>query len=624
MKEEWAREKAEEIVRSHEADILHIVNFLKTKIKRINESVVDPNMKYNEFVNLFRSPGSGLARFEANQLIAKLLVVQGSGGGGAGGSGGFATSLDAADDRTTSGQGQGQHHTGHFSHSVKTPKASSFTNSQSSKQYRSHFTTAELHEAVYEARRISVMRGLMEEIDSSSTRNNIAKALQEEAKMLKKKGDLAVDSPFLPVKSCFKVLEEMHDLRLNRSQILFIISWADCYDKEGSSLDVIKFADHAANIVVKLGVKELMETRAEVVAQGSFDEKKVLNGMREGDLESHLESAFTALNAENDLITPEQLRDVLKDIPRLNLNERDCTALMVPFDHAHMEEGVFNWKEHVHSIVSMIITHCRERIIHRRMSLHVSSSMSDLNNNRPMSSAAIALHEEAKNQLKQLADKLLNFVKIQMVGDNMIIHLPIDNEKRRASQMGFGDDMNSNQSLNQPSMLYQGVRWIEWTTSRAVVVPAPRQSVLRNSISAARNSTLANATTTSSGSNAAAASSVSTPTAAHAAASHAAAALTPTTQTRKTVNYECVSSKKIPVFVSIMTAETGAMQVATSLVCRVISSDGTVRLQCPLPVKMPSIGVVDREAARQFAGNVVDKMYVDEVIDQKAELKMRD
>jgi hypothetical protein len=36
-------------------------------------------------------------------------------------------------------------------------------------------------------------------------------------------------------------------------------------------------------------VKEMIETRAEVMAAGSFDEKKVLNGMRQVDLEKHLE-----------------------------------------------------------------------------------------------------------------------------------------------------------------------------------------------------------------------------------------------------------------------------------------------------------------------------------------------
>ena len=275
------------------------------------------------------------------------------------------------------------------------------------------------------------------------------------------------------------------------------------------------------------------------------------------------------------------------------------------------------------AIVSMIITHCRERIIHRRMSLHASAKLTDMSNTRPMSAAAVALHEEAKNQLKQLADKLLNFVKIQMVGDDMVIHLPIDNEKRRTSQMGFGDDSHSSQNQNQPSVLYQGVRLIEWQVSQAVVVPVARQSMLRNSISVARGSEHRQSTSGSivpvSGST-----NSLTPSSAHAAASHAAAAISPHAQPAHTINYEVIKRKKIPVFVSIMAAESGAMQVATSLICKIISADATVRLQCPLPVKMPSIGVVDREAARQFAGNVVDKMYVSEVLHHQAELKMRD
>jgi hypothetical protein len=139
----------------------------------------------------------------------------------------------------------------------------------SGKQFRSHFTTHELHEAVYEARKISVMRGLMEEIDGSATRTTILKALHAEAKRLRKAGEMSEETTYLPVKSCFKVLESLHELRLNRSQILFIISWAECFDKDGVEVDMDKFADHAANIVSKLNVKEMLETRAEVVAQVS-------------------------------------------------------------------------------------------------------------------------------------------------------------------------------------------------------------------------------------------------------------------------------------------------------------------------------------------------------------------
>eukprot|EP00428_Durinskia_dybowskii_P078119 CAMPEP_0170357022 /NCGR_PEP_ID=MMETSP0117_2-20130122/1484_1 /TAXON_ID=400756 /ORGANISM="Durinskia baltica, Strain CSIRO CS-38" /LENGTH=257 /DNA_ID=CAMNT_0010611159 /DNA_START=117 /DNA_END=890 /DNA_ORIENTATION=- len=256
----------------------------------------------------------------------------------------------------------------------------------------------------------------------------------------------------------------------------------------------------------------------------------------------------------------------------------------------------------------MVITHCRERIIHRRMSLHVTSSTRDFGD-RAMSTTAIALHEEAKSQLKQLADKLLNFVKIQMVAESIVIHLPIDNEKRRQSQLGgFADEFSSTQSFT-PNVLYQGVRWIEWKIMKAIVVPVPRQSLARSSISVQRTAEHR----------------LSSGNIQPLSGSMASMTMSPSHMAMtKDVRYEVVKTKKVPVLVSIVPGENGPVQSTTSLACRIITSDARIRLQCPLPVKMPSIGLVDREAARQFAGNVVDKMYVQEVMGEQSELKMRE
>ncbi|KAJ1388925.1 hypothetical protein B484DRAFT_928, partial [Ochromonadaceae sp. CCMP2298] len=129
---------------------------------------------------------------------------------------------------------------------------------------RSHFKTYELYEAVCEARRITIMRGLLEEVDSSVTRTLLLEALRLEAARLKEQGLLVEfqGQPYLPVTSCFAVLEETRELHLNRSQVMFIISWAECFDKDGTNLDLERFAEHAANIVSKLGDNDLVATRA--------------------------------------------------------------------------------------------------------------------------------------------------------------------------------------------------------------------------------------------------------------------------------------------------------------------------------------------------------------------------
>jgi uncharacterized protein YlaN (UPF0358 family) len=248
-----------------------------------------------------------------------------------------------------------------------------------------------------------------------------------------------------------------------------------------------------------------------------------------------------------------------------------------------------------------------------------------------MSAAASALHEEAKNQLKQLADKLLNFVKIQMVGDNMVIHLPLDNEKRRASQLGFTDEFSNAQNL-VPSVLYHGVRWIDWHCSHAVVkpvAPAPRNSVMRGSISVPNRGSGEHRMSSGAIQPLAGSMTSMVPTSHNSSMHSMAGALSPhasgaAAAPLQQVHYEVVSRKKVPVLVSITPGESGPMQVATSLFCKIISADASIRLSCALPVKMPSIGVVDREAARQFAGNVVDKMFVEEVIGHNPELKMRE
>ncbi|KAJ1432023.1 hypothetical protein B484DRAFT_395173, partial [Ochromonadaceae sp. CCMP2298] len=74
LKEDWAEAKAEEIIKSHEVELNHIVNYLKARIRRINEDISEPTARYNELVSLFRSSASGLGRFEANRLIAQLLT----------------------------------------------------------------------------------------------------------------------------------------------------------------------------------------------------------------------------------------------------------------------------------------------------------------------------------------------------------------------------------------------------------------------------------------------------------------------------------------------------------------------------------------------------------------------
>ena len=70
------------------------------------------------------------------------------------------------------------------------------------------------------------------------------------------------DNGLIPVKVCFSVLEQNRDFHLTRSQIMFIISFSDCFDKDHSFLNLEKFSGHAATIIAQMNI--MHEVRAEV------------------------------------------------------------------------------------------------------------------------------------------------------------------------------------------------------------------------------------------------------------------------------------------------------------------------------------------------------------------------
>lgn len=537
LKEEWAELKATEIVKSHSDDIHQIVRYLQSKIKHVNDScnaaataagtgggganthadgsgatgnTISNNnnnnnhmnnhnhhsngtttggsssiSRYNELVAVFRSAASGLAKVESNILIARLI------------------NGNPTNNSTNSNTPSRKHSRGHATENT-TPVAAAAAHHHTTKQqqsnnnnksYRSHFTAQELFAAVYETRKLTIMRGLMEELDSTATLKMLLNMLHAEATRLRAEGRLHIDSTYLPVKSCFTVLESAQGLRLTRPQIIFIISWADCFDKEGCSVDIERFAEHAANIIPKLSVTEMLESRAEIVANNTFDEKKVLNGLREADLEKHIETALASVANSGGRVTQQQLAQVLKGIPKLNLSEREAAtiaATLTQFDHkpcslSNLNSGntvnnnssssssnaapvtdattttttptaavetvaepvvACDWHDLVASAVRSTITLCRERLINRRVSLHVTSSSvpasrngmrsssgtqsrnnSNANSrgntrdgnsnsshglNRNPTQSSKAMQQQAQNQLKQLAEKLLNIVKIQL------------------------------------------------------------------------------------------------------------------------------------------------------------------------------------------------------------------
>lgn len=609
QKEAEAEAKALKFAQVSVEETNRIVKYLRHKIKEISELQIDPFSKYSEIQNAIRAPHSGLSKSEANMIIAKLFM-------------GISTSKIANENANTSNG---------------TSPADRVPLRHSAKSFKFAFSPQELFDAVFDARKTTIMRTLLRDnIDTSSTKQLILSGLQREVEHRRKRGELHGDLSFLPVPACFDVLDNLRQFRLTRAQIMFIISYADCYDRDGTSLDIYRFADHAASIVSNMNTVEVMETRAEVINHSSIDDRKVLHGMQEKELVRLLEYSFSKIVEANnavvipsdfeedpnakDQVTGEQVRQVLKELSRLKLTEREISIILVNLtalpqkddasqrlersmsgsgdlslgDNSHhagiagsvasvtgsgaVEPALtYNWREIVQQIVESIRTLKRETMIHRRVSLAATSLAFQ---GKSTSQETKKLQEESIKQMKDVAEKLLNFVKLLSQGDSIMISLPLDGTQRRSSQMVAETHIKlQNQEITS---LFRGALFLPIITHRLVGPPSvsPPRQLQSPAVSARNNSSRASA------------------------------------------QIETIQSR-IAVFLQLDAMEDTQMFSGCSMFVNVVSHDGSITLFEQLPVKLPSLGLVDREAAQQYATNLVEKMYFEiNVGDSKPILKM--
>ncbi|RYG67162.1 hypothetical protein EON64_08055, partial [archaeon] len=159
------------------------------------------------------------------------------------------------------------------------------------------------------------------------------------------------------------------------------MSWAECFDRDGLSLEIYRFAEHAASIIEQLHVPEVLETRATVITTSMLDDKKVLCGLKEKDLVHYMETGCKKYADSEGVVPFASIKEILKDLPRLKLSEREVSTILAGLPHPGEEVGNKSGEEEgiptqdlVMPCVSLVRSLCRERTIHRRVSLIVTSS----------------------------------------------------------------------------------------------------------------------------------------------------------------------------------------------------------------------------------------------------------
>jgi Ca2+-binding EF-hand superfamily protein len=586
-REAWALQKANESSPAWMIDVRKTVSFLYDKLQLVHDTIEDPIGRRNAVVEVLRHPNAGLNRTEANMLLARLYPHKGS--------------LDSAVDLSA--------HTS-----------------------ASNSLILNLENILSDIRRTTIMRGFIEDLPASSVAAHLQSVfnaelgrLHEAAKL--KDGDAFVSSTSLPLSTVFGLLERNTMVRLNRTQILGILSWADCFE-EGSSSEINckRFARYAADVITKLNSPDQMLRRASVVKHAAFEMNNLLNGATQAEIESYLTDAFTKLQKETKVLDEFQVTSVIRNMPKVNLSDKEASTLFATIPK-NPDKG-FQWKQFVPCAYLATADICRERMISRRLTLMGAAEM----------------NAEDRLALQKLAERLAPLVTLRRYKGRLRIVLPSDDpslvkkssllqvkERRRTRLLSASSSVASVESGaeedaadNESSAPGSAKRQMNLTKSPSKIEGSVDAENSLDSIASSQGS--------KGGQSFYEKDIVSGRTKAY-ARSHASSAPD---------SYDIVRvGKRVPVITINLPGESvedrmneiiGGGRIrgesllllikfmendpllnpdAAPLKILALSADGSQKFNLPVTLRLPSVGMVDGEAAKHFARNIIDKLYVE-------------
>lgn len=590
--EEALSRQVDLLVASQEEELVHIRDYLMHLFTR-EESIA---AGYNGLVELLHDVHNGLSRPEANYLVNRFLVTM--------------------DDAACGGGGGGE---------------------GSPLRLRTTVDGEELLRVMRHTRKLALIRSALDTVSFSGMTVVVGRLLAAEKTRLQEELRMDTDSHFIPFPLGMKVLQCSRRLQLmNLASRIHILAWSDCFDKEVRHLALEKFRDHAANSVCKHNMLAMMKTRAAIVSMSSsFGVKEILSGMTEPELLALLDQSLasrrsspssTGLQQEGDgeeTIKYSIFSDALVSLPEINLSEAEVASLASLFNIKD-DLLTFNSSTDLRRLVFSITTLCRERYINRRMALHVVSSVqqhgpsidgteqgtssgsSSLDNKSAFTMRVLT--KEYKHKLQGVAEKLLAFTKLTIQsGDVLCITLPSDSSDSRAGRRKRSSVATSScldQTLLDDNVLSFSERVVQWTRLRALLPQTKPISRTSTSKTGVQNLTRSSVSKLSAVDNAPIA-----------------------------IEYEKVETLSKSATLTISIHEDLQTLSETQLICRCVarSSDDAVEegagtmvedIVTALNVKLPSLALVDRDAAVEFASNLMGKIYVEEIIGKSIELKI--
>lgn len=459
----------------------------------MKETVEDFSHRVVSIHEIIRNPHSGLSRSEANQVIGKLFTHEAIAsrfrfsfrpvghhhtahthhGDTKDHHGAHSHHHDAKDQPPHGSHGHHGTHTDHADHSQghqkdSTHKVLMSTKSESDvmpKLHKQHsvkvikkgvqhalhplpevqevekysLSTHDLKDVIVTARKTSIMRALLEEVDHESVQSLLLHSLEKVALELKAEGAIPAHSDYLPVSVCYSSLEKAPSLHLNKAQMMAIMSWIDvsCYDETGTCVDFRMFAEFTAGVLSKMRQPDAFDDRAKILGSEAIDDATLLQGLTEEDLHGYLEDSFSQVEDENGCVSNEHCLTVLSMVPRVGLSRNDAVAISSSFEKSKsrkVSESSFVWRDFLPWSFSTILSFCRERAIAEMMTRVADEEKKERDFKKLIS------------ELKEVGSNLMEYVKIKQQGDSVSIVFPGDNTGRKSSMIKNLPALKSNRS----------------------------------------------------------------------------------------------------------------------------------------------------------------------------------
>lgn len=225
-------------------------------------------------------------------------------------------------------------------------------------------TIDELENIIFETRKQSIVRGFLEEFNQGFIRDQVIGALKPYSRASDDEEDI---QEWILCHDAYKALFQIPSLRLRRAQLLAIFAFAESYDENFEHVEILKFANFTSTCVENLCSLQNFESRALAMRKAKVDDNKCMNDLTEVDVVQMLEGALSS-NTDG-IIKDNELVKILQNLPQLAISKKEAVAIVASMDRTSEDESMIAIEDFMASSYHTLVIVCRERYISRRQGL---------------------------------------------------------------------------------------------------------------------------------------------------------------------------------------------------------------------------------------------------------------